>query len=457
MRLGKGNIQKKFPRLLKMSIAEVYTFLSSIDEIYKSSTNLNKYNEIKQIIEEYINKDKFEDKKKAQIEKDFQDMQSSNEYYRFFIDNFANGKESLEEQLGELKNYIRDLNSELQEKIAFAESRLFDHYFKEQFEQMKKQETFSRQDYERFKKLSKLMKSKPNTEELKDYSSVRFLEEFHELSKKYWDHLRSTAQEQFRNKELSLDKFIDLLDQATVIGEDERNALIEDVAKMFFPDNFKDFEDLIHFLVQKNKLQEVGYYSIAHVSSQNIRIPLYYDENGKIDCNLGRYRPQSIKKNEVLSLDFTHVLDEDENKIINEFVQLRERVQQQYPNTIINVLDRLIIVESEEEQEIYIIDHGIVKVDNPQDRAQQIQFQDENNAMPVIKRKDTWVSTVMRRLFHNRNGDTTIYNLRGYNGVDRAKAFRRGQQCENTENNSESLPDSQNSQPNVKYTDIYSR
>lgn len=164
MQMGKGNVSK----VLGMKPIETYEILAYIDEIYR------------------INK----------------------------------------KMLKETKEQKTTSISKLNEVIATVESKIFDRYFKRDFDEMNITKKMSIKEYKKLKQFTNLMMTNIDDKNLSHFSSFKFLNDFKGLTQTFSESIIKSAEEYFKNGQLTLDNFSKILEQISVFDDESKTRTL---------------------------------------------------------------------------------------------------------------------------------------------------------------------------------------------------------------------------------------
>ena len=339
MKIGKGNTRKNVAKQLNMSKSECIIFLMKIDQVYNIQDQILILNDWKTILENYLKVKSFPDDFKQVAFYEYEQLQKndgyiellcSENYQRYLEDNsFEDSNETRIEYLRELINTNKKILPDL---ICEVESEIFDKYFKKEWEKIWKSGKINLDTLLKFKTLSEFFKTTnaemQHNEQNEANPSNQFLMQFEIVKEKYFERIMQLAEDNFRTGRLTLDRAKQLFDVTSEIGNDYLTYLIGDISQLMYPTDAPAVQSLIFNLQKDNRLEDINEYSIYCASIENESKYLFF-RNGQLEYTLDNISSKKMSvKDDVEGFDsvfdFTIRLEEDEQKIIREFVQIKE-------------------------------------------------------------------------------------------------------------------------------------
>lgn len=387
LKMGKGNIGKNIPKQLHMSKEKTIALLAQIDEVYNENDKIRQYGEYIYYLEKYANWEELSDEDRQETTDELAKLRRlpvikmirDSEDYQMILSATENPIE-YEREYFEIQ--IEKVQNQLKKSVANVESTIFDQYFKRKFQTKVLYDDFSTEDFELFKKLSELMSTDINDEKMRRYSSYQFLLEFDEVSKKRFKEIRDSVQRCYRCGELTFSNFLKSLIETIPIGEDELYTIISDMAGTLYPEHKRDFSALFLYLIDNRQLYLAKHYSMLYAFKNGKKFPVIM-KDGKPLFSSRMCMAKQLQENET-SEDFINVtlgFNQEDEKVINDFDNLRNNVLSSDPEAIITIVDTTIFVKySNNKYKIYVItDNSIL----PADKVTNIpvQFQEDRSIM----------------------------------------------------------------------------
>lgn len=449
MKLGKGNITKNVAKQLNMSKTECICFLMQADQVYQIKDQNLTLNNWKTILENYLQSNMSQDddfKRNAiqeyeQLQKndDYIEAICSNEYQKYLDNNSL--EDSNETRIEYLKELITSNNKKLPDLIANVESKIFDKYFKKEWEGILKSRRIDTDTFFRFKALSEFFKKtslgmQQNAQNSQNQLS-QFLMQFEEVEEKYYHGISQLAEKDLKNGNLTLDRAIQLFQAASEIGDDKLYYLIGNISQIMYPEDASAVQSLLFKLQKDNRLEDIKEYYIHCANTENKRVYLFF-RNGQLEFTSEDNILKKIsvkddvkKFNDVF--DCTLMLDEDDQKIIKEFIGIKTAAEAKNPNANITISGRTIVVDFGDRINIYFIDKGmILPAKLEREKTIKVEFQSgRNNILPVKINKTSIINRVITRIKQlvfsyeqKENDDQTTTDVQDLE-EDRASEFRK--------------------------------
>lgn len=441
MALGKGNILKKVPILLKMDLVECLRIIGIGDEIYKLNDQITNDKIILDITKRYLRRDDLDPEDREEAEKQYKELlqteaKEESEYKTFLqeenkSDTPENRRDFFEKQLEE--KTLRHLKL----KTKF-ESIIYEKYFENEFEQfIKSGMEPNLQQLSKWEDLWSLITEEGVQE---DIPISKFKEKYEEIREQYLNNITIKAKEEFNNGKLSGNKLVELLKKSSGFGCDRSNTrLLSTVANLMEPHsiNASYIQDLLASL-DFEQLKNINKYkmSISTYCAGDTNIPVYI-KNGKIVSAFLAYSrgafPQmritsekELKDENVMVFDYTADLEEEG------YITAREEALQIYqkalsldPSTKMKILDRMIVLENKDgTQTPYIISAGhVLPAVQQKGSTTNIRLAPNPVELPTVQSENIlskFIIGIKRKFSKNPEGD--IY----YNTAtsEKSKAFR---------------------------------
>ena len=466
MQLGKGNIEN-IARLLNMinkseksyskKYNECVTFLGKIDEIYKLQDNIVNNSMIVNAWNNYKNRENLSDEDAQEATEEFEKLQKSKEYidlkndsnYLMFRMDQEDTRDTIENRIEFISLNIEKDRKKAREDIVEVESTIFDKYFKKEFDDIMHSDKIYSKDFSKFNRLNELMYKRRAREQDMSYSSERFQKDFAQIKAEYIISINAIAKKDFENGKLTNGRFRQLFHYA--LDAESDSLFCSEVARTMCGSNSQRnqqaIQQLLYYLAQTNQIKDADRYSIYYSKQdENDSIPIFMKDNKVIfiSCvsmvkQMRAKEPTGKNYNDVF--DFTLQLREKEENIIREFLHIKERIQKYAPDATISICDRIISIDYEDSQSLYVIDKGMMlPVSISQQTPLKIQFQqDRSKLLPAKRKKDTIFSKltnkIRQQLFRNPKG-TVNYTGEEENRASRneAKNFRKNMISQTNEN-----------------------
>lgn len=433
MKLGKGDLKKNVPQLLGMSNIECRAFIEESDAIYYYNDKLLNINSWLSILKRYLNKDGRTPEEQKDIEEEFFGLQNNDKYKSNIIQMISYEIENtLENQITFLGDKTEELFKETEEVVKDAESRIFTKYFEKDLNEILRNQQITRKDFIKFRDLNSLIyKGNSLDEKDSEYSSERFQKQFEIVKKLYLNELIKNSANYYNSGKLTLEQSKSLINDATEIGKNERNHMIENISTIIAKEDAMAARKLLEYLVNKNKLEDINQYEIYYAKTKNSNIQLFM-RNNKVEFTSNSVARKNIKAKEKIEepnniFDFTVALDEDDQSIIREFLQIKEKVEKQNPDANIEIFDRTIVIDYGYKKDLYFIENGMILPVELKDKSSvKVSFQiDRKNLLPTKYKKKNFLNELIQKIrdkvLNNPNGEV-LYND---GNLDSAEKFRK--------------------------------
>lgn len=242
MAMGKGNISRRIPKLLKMESRECLRIFSLGDEIYELEDEILNNRSVLDITRRYLRRNLLNAGDREEVERQYKELvkpEASGEYsqeefaYQIFLikenqsDTPENRKDFFENQLQEKERRHMELKSQF-------ESIIYEKYFKNEFEQVVKtgmkpnlpqlrkwQDLWSLITEEGVQEGTTISEFKQKYEEMRELynidDNISYNDESEEKSKKFRESMRSQDREENTEANVSLTK----QSQINILGENQ--------------------------------------------------------------------------------------------------------------------------------------------------------------------------------------------------------------------------------------------
>ncbi len=404
MELGKG---KNFEKILNVDEQTIYSNFMKADYIYGCERNIDN-------IIEYlkpIQTDNMEENEKMLYGNSKYLGDINGKQYQSFL-----GENNLQHSYENFLLYYREMENDIREEIETTivelENNIFKQYFKNEIDfalsleiPMTKKFILKYNDLREYLENTSFYCIERNGE------TAKFVNDLKIIKKKYCDSILEEAKE---NKNMTKSEFFKYFDELAIekgaikykVFTDEQNELVDLKLNNLCKEDKWALKFLMKDLYHLSNLEEIDKYTIKkYISLNGIEEKLYY-KDGKIVTKLQHGESKKItnenakKYNEIF--DFTIGMDEDFKRIITEFDQLREDLLDKDPQTEITILNRAILVKSNEKEKVFLISNGIYKAENVEEIKIDFSEEKEQNLqmIPVkkVKKKENFVERIWENL-----------------------------------------------------------
>ena len=439
MRLGKGNIRENIAKILKMSESECIAFLIKIDLIYQIQDQklmLEVWRKILKNHKDGVSKEI----SKTYLENAYNVLQKNDEYIKMLqsknYNRFLEEKSLLDTDLSRIE-YIRNVidkkRTKIQEIILEIENTIFDKYFRDEWEAILSSPKIKTDTFEKFNRLNKLrikIELPPIQHEYQDL----FMIQFKRFKGEYFDAILKFLENSYRGKDLTFDKVDFMLEHVSKMGQKQFFVAIKEIAKLMCPKATVEVATLIYYLYKQGRLEDIDKYYIYSASVKGEYIPLFF-RNGQLEFT---YNNISSKKTNVNNdtkiseemFDFTFKMNEDEQKIIDEFIKMRDIAKKINPNTNIVISGRTIAFDFGKSVKIYYIKDGdMVPMEVSEENPINVQFQQyRKNHVLNTKHIQSLISKLKYKIknfiFENKQEYCYNHNFPVIANCDEANNFR---------------------------------
>ncbi len=384
MALGKGEIRKKFPELLDMSLDETLRIIGLSDSLYKVNDDYRLYSDLSVALAEKRNlpQDSSQeaiDKSEKRIGKyaDVIEKIKSDPFFLKYIKD--NGKDINNESIEEYLNneLIPQLFTQRCENIMQFQNIILDKYFMKDVSELLEGDTMSLDNFLKFTKLVSVLNFLPSTfidkldTKQKSESSTIVIQEFYKQHiKELISRVAKEEAEKIDYSSINLSQVLNFGKKLTEsgLGVSYLQAYISSFSQAVSADFGNEIKDIIEtaYRFEKNEeflsgIQEVSIYRLTNDDKDNpIKVNLIYSKDNFYDKIRNNSLSIDNKYDKEVEFVFTTDLSvDDEYEIaMKNFLKLRDEVFSKNPNAKIHISSREIIVQDGEDLKFYHIHMG---------------------------------------------------------------------------------------------------
>ena len=427
MQLGKGDIRGNIAKILNLNnIQDCVTYLAKADSVYWQNEKINNLKIIYNVLGNYINRVNKNPEIQEEAMAEYRKLIKSNQLYIHEVMKlgYRISPEDITNKEGFKINELRDHFHELieQEKgiqvnnINEFESMTFEKYLKKDFEEVVKSPIISKDDMQKFSEYFNLLKSTQNKANTEKSEIDIFKENFKEVQQRYYSQVYNKLTEDYQSGKLTGETIKQLIDDNSV-GKKYRDLdIINKMGNLINPQNPNLVSNLIRILEQNEELNTFNKYSILQIQAQNKEDEVsVYSKDGIITSNYEqKITPfTKIDKDPEDFFDFTYEPDINYKVIMEQFLELKDSVEERNPDAIIRIIDKLIAVEDDGKQSYYIIGKEQLL---PAEIVNEIKLEAKNNSMnkymyPKVQKENPiskLFAKIRRKLYKNYN-EATYY------------------------------------------------
>lgn len=373
MRFGEGGIASNISNLLGMHPMDCQTFISKADQIYYHEDKATDFDNLASVLRR---KSVFESEKAKNpqltmdeaLKNDLQALQNNFEYTNilkniFYMD-FAqknNLKPELEaSKLEFFENEKKTYRSRAKTVEQEIKGKILSKYFMEELKGIVESNSPSVEQYKKFSKLSSLLSL---NDELEDENMKSFKETFSAFRKQFYDKVEFDIKDSLKSGTLTPEKILQYKD-ATYSGNPfDPNDFNTIFSKIMLPENPYIYENLFRVLNSHNMIPEIFNYKIFELETQNgFKTNLFY--NKKSNNHFARYisdsktfTADSVIEDKDSLFDMTLDGLQSMQEIVNNFLELKEKISQTSPNTKLQIVENVVVSTKEgENPEFYVLE-----------------------------------------------------------------------------------------------------
>ena len=365
---------------LGIPAADINTFFSIADSVYKTEDIIAKYNDISDSLNKdysYLSDDIIEKRKRmyAEYGPDIEEIRSDVAFLAWVKENNADiSDESVRKYLIDVKvpGFIesRDI------LVAKFESMVIEKYFLKDLDQIFLDDThIDESNIHKIEQIVSFLNSREmgtNSKHLcKDMTACVTIEKFENLKIAYIKQIAREELTKYKNGDLPLRDCIKRI--KPYIGNDNTltNIFIGELMRGYEPAINSSIYDIMELglyadinddIFEKIAEAEVYTLSTSNGETGGVTTSAIYGDGVLID----RYHSErTIDKNSdsKFSFDYTSDRDEDLQLVVRKFEALRAEILQKYPDAVIHIAQRMIVVDTKEEESnlsfYYVSDNDI--------------------------------------------------------------------------------------------------
>lgn len=394
MKLGKGDIRNKIPKLLQMGKDECKEFIAKTDSFYDYGTKIKEEERAAFIF--------IEAKKLMEKEGKFA--------------NYEDAENNIASHLEERNKLVR----ESIDVLLDIEDTIYTKYFKKEFDELTSAQTeIPDEKLLKFIDLRNFMHNYGG--ENLEASVIDFQKKIDQMKRDFLDEKAYMLEAKAKMGTLSISEFSEARELFERCGGSiENQALVRKIAKAIDKENSNGVVELINQLSREDRLQEINDYQIMQVKEGD-RNKSIFIKDGKVDFASFTAGITSIKAGEKVQdiekvIDFTLDIEED-IVYVNKFLELQEDIRRNNPDATISIVGREILVNDGINQTVYIMQEGEITKANIKSRSDMngkfaLRENEKGQSLLEIKPKSRFSKMILnmrRRLFRN-TGESIIYN-----------------------------------------------
>ncbi len=429
IKLPKGNI-KNIAKQLKMTKEEVTELLALADDVYNISPKIKYINHIIQVrerIESLQSEGDSTEEKKQKIADAIGELLCSplfldtirGEEYKEFLKKMGQ-KDSVKMEKEFFLKELRESQLKYESQINMFKEIVYNKYFKKEVEAIMSMQEISMKDMMKLDKLYALLGISGKEQHSKDIESLgiwNFVNRYEELDSKIFLNAYNRAKELFHQGLLTASEFKKLEQRTNRSRYIINSSFIKEIVELINPMEPQMAYKLLCYLRKEGKLNKISDYSIINLNVGNIQIPVYKKGNKLLGESLKpEYNiEQNDENQESIAIDFTLGLEEDEQKIIQDLLNLRSSILAEDPNATFEIMERLIAISAKDGEKYFYINHGrIVPATIDITSERKINLAQEKAGLPAIQKKSNIFSRIsmaiaIRRKFRNESNIIVYY------------------------------------------------
>lgn len=384
MKLGKGNIKKRAPKLLRMKQEETMQAIALADSIY----NLEGRN---RDLEIYIRKIE------ARLERGKRSLKEWEEYKEYDKEDDEQIKRECEEEIEENNGFINT-------NTAFFLGKMYDNYLLADVELELASGHISLE----------LMKRMDNFKELAQKCEIygefmQFMEEkYNEVSRKFREQIELQARTYFQNGELTCQKINELEGLASREIKYIEPEILEYIAGIINPNEKKAVAGLLCNLAVEGRLDEARDFRIISLKGDKESIDAYILQGETIATRqTGFYEEGERSGIEDISLEFKLELQENYEQMIEAFTNFTDNVLAQNKRTKFEIFERLIVTRDEDGEHYFILENNqVIPATQITKEPVRPNIAEERDNLPAVRKQsvlETIRRNIRKRLYRNFN------------------------------------------------------
>lgn len=364
MKMGKGNISSNISKQLEMSPKECRAFLALADEIYNLQKSVNELCYVINTLEDYQKIDELPEEEKDIIKGEYTKLKQFSIFNSIISSNNINLQDAgeVENQTAVFEKMLEEKESQIIQDKSEFESLIFAKYFQAEFEELKQMDDIPANKLVKFDDLYSLISKEEVTE---DSVIGQFKRDYEKVLEKHFENICTKAKEEFEEGTLSGSKIEELQKIITFDSNNTDWKFFNRIAQLACPDEPLLASKILIGLALNQKLNTLNQYSIVKLGIGDLEINAC-QKNDKVVSALTEDVFIPFDKNDEeldeknIELDFALEMDEDDKAIINQFLELRDKIRSENPQASIKISNRLIIIDDNNKQSFYLISHGLL-------------------------------------------------------------------------------------------------
>lgn len=415
MKLAKGNVRKNMPRLTGMDFNRCMYILGLTDQIELIERRVIELAGICEVLTKHKTKDNFKPDERQKIEADYKALESNLLYMNVLYGSpeyeeglAMQGKEDTEvERIFYIQEKQEGLNEQLAQDVSEVLATLFVEYFKDTLES---EMAIGKISEETMQKLDKLREYSVGCEVSKKYhvSAIDNIRTVHQtVEEVYCRRIMEEAKENIENGGITGTKLEELTTKYNRGRKTIPKAFISQIASLINPGGADRVQALLSDLFSNGEMSEAAKYSILNVKFGNREINAYQKSGEIVTTEYNGFRKATneyVPAGEFKS--FTLSIDEEGAEIIKQFQELKSSILRQNPNAQIRIVNRLIIVKTEQGESYYGIDEGRVLQGNVQkERSIKLNIAVDEKQLPIPRKVgivDRLIRAFRRKVYSNQ-------------------------------------------------------
>lgn len=430
IKLPKGNIEN-IAKQLKMTKEEVTELLALADDVYSIQEKISQINHIiqsRERIESLQSKKNPTEDEKQKIVDETEDLLGNplfiktlkSKEYKTFLKK-SGQKDSVSMEKAFFLKELKESQLKYESQINMFKEMVYNKYFKKEVEAIMSMEKISMQNMIKLDKLYALLGISSKEQHTKDIEGLEiwnFANRYEELDEKIFLSAYNRAKELFHQGLLTTSELKKLEQQTNrsryIINN---SSFIKEIVELINPMEPQIAYKLLLYLYKEGKLNKISDYSIINLNVGNKQIVVYkkgtklLGESLKPEDNI----EQNSENQESITIGFNLGLEEDEQKITQDFLNLRNSILAKDPNATFEIMEKLIAVSGKEGEKYFYIDNGeIVPATIDITSERKINLAQEKAGPPAIQKKSNIFSRIsmamaIRRRLRNESNIIVYY------------------------------------------------